>query len=90
MTERLLESSLRATDEAGLARVDSLLHDETFDLSGIEHDVAAKTLTIPVRRQFHGGPERIMTPALSGKRNEEGLDADAAHDPPRSVMETGA
>ena len=60
MTQGLLKLPLRATDEAGLARVDSLLHDETLDLNGLAHNVAAQTVTLPVRRQFHGGPERII------------------------------
>lgn len=71
MTERLLKSLLRATDEAGVAEVDGFLHDETFNLDGIEHAVAAQTITIPVRRQFHGGQERIIDSGLVWKTYEK-------------------
>lgn len=71
MTEGLLESPLKATDEAGLARIDSLLHDETLELDGIEHSTATQTITIPVRRQFHGGPERVVDSGLASKTFEK-------------------
>jgi hypothetical protein len=60
MTEGLLRSPLHVITEAELSGLDDLLHDETFDLDGIEHNSTTQTLTIPVRRQFHGGPERII------------------------------
>lgn len=67
----ILESPLRATDEAGLAQVEDLLHDETLDLDGIEHNVATQSVTIPVRRQFHGAPERIIDSGLFWKTYEK-------------------
>jgi hypothetical protein len=71
MTEGLPKSPLHATDEAGVEQVDGILHDETFELDGIEHDVAAQTITIPVRRQFHGGPEQIIDSGLVWKTYEK-------------------
>ena len=71
MTEGLLTSPVRVTNEAGVGRIDGLLHDEIFELDGIEHKVATQTLTIPVRRQFHGGPERIVDSGLVWKTYEK-------------------
>jgi len=61
MIEDLLNSPLRATDEPSLSKIDCLLHDETLDFDGVEHNSREQTFTIPVRRQFHGGNERIIS-----------------------------
>ncbi len=69
--ERLLDSPLRVTDEQSLSKVDGLLHDETLDFDNIEYDSKHQTITISVRRQFHGGHERIISSNPAWKTYEK-------------------
>jgi len=58
--EGILKSPLRATDAETMELVESLLHDETFELDEVVDDRANGVVVIPVRRQFHDGPERVL------------------------------
>ncbi|MFO8011721.1 MAG: hypothetical protein R6X20_00305 [Phycisphaerae bacterium] len=68
---RLLKEPVRITGEGGLVLLNSLLHDEMFDLEEIRFDEAAHTVTMPVRRQFHSGSERLIRSGLLSKTYEK-------------------
>jgi hypothetical protein len=56
----LLHKPIYVNESDELDIVDDLLHDESFDLSAVQFDQTKYILTIPVRRQFHSGPERCI------------------------------
>jgi hypothetical protein len=56
----MLEAPLHATDVDSLARIEDLLHDEMFDFARLTFDAEAHVVIIPVRRQLHSGPERLV------------------------------
>lgn len=60
MTHGLLDRPLIVTDPEALSELSSLLHDETCSADDITHDAVARTLLLPVRRQFHGGEEIVV------------------------------
>lgn len=62
--EDLLTTPIRATDPDALNIISGLLHDEYFDLDGVRFDRDAEAAEIPVRRQFHSGPERLIKKGL--------------------------
>ena len=59
-----LTSPLHVTDSNDLETIESLLHDESFDLDGVCFDEEVGEVTIPVRIQFHSGPERLIHKGL--------------------------
>lgn len=66
-----LKEPLHAIDTGTLELVDGLLHDESFDLEEIAFDQEAHIVTIPVRRMFHSGPERLIKAGFFSKTYEK-------------------
>ena len=56
----MLQTPLHANDAASLARIEDILHDEMFDFNQLSFDPDAHVVVIPVRRQLHSGPERLI------------------------------
>lgn len=59
-----LTSPLHVSDSNDLETIESLLHDESFDLDGVCFDEEVGEVTIPVRIQFHSRPERLIHKGL--------------------------
>ncbi len=70
--EDILKTPIHITDAKGLDIVNGLLHDESFDLDQVHFDKDAGVVTIPARRQFHSGPERVIRKGLFSKTYEKG------------------
>jgi hypothetical protein len=64
MTYGLLDRPLNVTGGEALNELSSLLHDETCSVDDMVHDPVARTLVLPVRRQFHGGDEIVVNTQL--------------------------
>jgi len=71
MMNDFLHEPIIAKDSDGLAVVYSLLHDEAFELSDILFNQEDHTITMPVRRQFHSGPERCIGEGILYKKYEK-------------------
>lgn len=61
MTHALLERPLHVVNQASLYELSALLHDEVCRVDDAVWDRATETLTLPVRRQFHGGAEVLLS-----------------------------
>jgi len=60
MTYGLLDRPIHITSASALEEMASLLHDETCAVDDVIWDQQARTLLLPVRRQFHGGEEVVL------------------------------
>jgi hypothetical protein len=49
---------------AGLGELAGLIHDEEFEVADVVFDSNLGVVTIPFRRIFHGGPERVVRRTL--------------------------
>ncbi len=67
----LLDRPLHVTDAAGLDDLTALLHDETCSVDDAVWNEKAKTLLLPVRRQFHGGEEVEVSRTSDGVTYEK-------------------
>ena len=67
----LLKEPVRITSEDGIGLINSILHDEVFDLGQIRFDEGAHIVTIPVRRRFHAGAEHLIRTGLLFKTYEK-------------------
>ena len=54
------ESPLRVTSASQLEELNSLIHDEYFDLDDVRFHKDQKIVEIPYRRIFHDGPSRLI------------------------------
>ncbi len=71
MSDGFLTSPMRLTNAADLHLVNELLHDEVFELDTIKFCQATHTVTVPVRRRFHSGPERLIVVGHFSKTYEK-------------------
>ena len=67
----ILQEPINAKDSEGFAVINGLLHDEAFELNEILFNRDNHTITIPVRRQFHSGPERYIGNGVIFKKYEK-------------------
>ena len=55
---QLKRVAVRST--AGLSELSDLIHDEAFEVAAVDFDSKLGVVTIPFRRIYHGGPERLI------------------------------
>ena len=58
------------TDAAGLSELTGFLHDEAFEVAEVTFDSKLEVVIIPLRRIFHGGPERVVGKTLFCRKRE--------------------
>ncbi|MEI8289219.1 MAG: hypothetical protein WCH99_07065 [Verrucomicrobiota bacterium] len=58
------------TNAAGLIELTGLLHDEAFEVAEVAFESKLGVATIPLRRIFHGGPERVVRKTLFCRKRE--------------------
>ena len=68
MTYGLLDRPLNVTAPSALSELSSLLHDETCSVDDMVYDQVGQTPLLPIRRQFHGGEDVVVSVGLASKR----------------------
>lgn len=58
------------TSAAGLSELTGLIHDEEFEVADVAFDSRLGVASIPFRRIFHGGPERVVRKTLFSRKRE--------------------
>ena len=58
------------TSAAGLSELTGLIHDEAFEVAEVAFDSKLGVVTIPFRRIFHGGPERVVRKTIFSRKRE--------------------
>jgi hypothetical protein len=70
---KILLTHLQVTTLEDINTLNKLIHDEWFDLDGIQFDPYQGLVTLPYRRKFHGGPARTVRNWLIYKIKEVDL-----------------
>jgi len=60
----------RIVTPAGIGGLLDLIHDEEVDVREVAYDSELGVVTIPFRRIFHGGPERVVRKTLFSRKRE--------------------
>ena len=65
---QLKRVAVRST--AGLSELSDLIHDEAFEVAAVDFDSKLGVVTIPFRRIYHGGPERLIQKTIFSRKRE--------------------
>lgn len=63
----------RIANPAGIGGLLDLIHDEEVEVEKVVYDSKLRVVTIPFRRIFHGGPERVVRKTLFSSKREVGV-----------------
>lgn len=58
------------TNPSGLSELAGLIHDEAFEVAELAFDPKLGVVTVPFRRIFHDGPEKLIRKTIFSRRRE--------------------